>query len=517
MGMDNAWLEINNSVASGVAINKGGLTFAGQSTVSVTGTTSTAPITFASLTRSGAGVFLPTTGVATGGVLDNNQTADAPLNSTIVPVFIRRSGSGDFMTYGASGFATATYTTAFTSSTTSILNPAANSVAASPTFQAYALKTNGNLTSGGTGSTLQIMSGGLTFGAANTISTDNLDFNGKEAIVGVFFASGINSVITNTAAGSGLTVFGTNTLTLGGTASNTYTGVTTIQSGTLGLNKTSAIAIPGDVLVNLGGTLSNTLGSQLASTSNVTVSGTWNLNNNSESIGSLTINNTSQNYGLIRTGGTVNTGTGTNVNFLTVGSLTINAGATLNMQGTNATAGNNSLTVSGAGVTTLNSQTINGAGYLAVMNLLDRNSLTTGTGGLTMTGGDIQTNSSTASAVNLNGNVTTLASPFPSYIGDPSSAGGQGQLNLGSANRTFTVADGAAVDDPSIRTQIAGTGSAGIIKTGPGRMHLVTPGTANTYPGDTTILQERSPPITPSPAAPFNLEAVPKSAIPHFC
>ena len=83
---------------------------------------------------------------------------------------------------------------------------------------------------------------------------------------------------------------GANTMTYSGSASNTYTGDTTITSGTLILAKSGgALAITGNVVIN-GGTLRLNLGDQINDLSTVTISsgGTFNLNNYNETIGALT-------------------------------------------------------------------------------------------------------------------------------------------------------------------------------------------------------------------------------------
>ncbi len=378
-----------------------------------------------------------------------------------------------------------------------VTTAADNTMAAGTTTQVNSLWANqaiGEATPG-SGTELQIMSGGLSMGGF-TVSVDKLDFNAQEALIfNNNNASNISSVIQNT-NGLGLTLFGgNNNLTLSGTGSNTYTGTTRVQDGTLILNKigtaqtattNTSVAVPGNIFVDLYGTLSNSASNQIASTSNVTVSGTWNLNNQTESVASLTINNTSGTYGLDRNGGTVNTGNGGGANSLTVGSLAINGGGTLNVQGTNGNNANNFLTVTGSGVTTMTSQTIDGFNYIAFMNVQNNNAFNTGTGGLNLTGGQIQTNGSTNSVINLNGPVTTNASPFQSYLGGINNNDNSGRIAMGGNNIVFTVADGPAVDDLIIDGQLTGTN--GFTKTGPGQMHLMSPGTASTYTGDTTIL-----------------------------
>jgi fibronectin-binding autotransporter adhesin len=63
-----------------------------------------------------------------------------------------------------------------------------------------------------------------------------------------------------------------------------------------------------------------------------------------------------------------------------------------------------------------------------------------------------------------------------------------GNLNLGSAARTFSVANGSAVVDMSVSANISGgpSAGAGLIKTGPGLLLLSG---VNTYTGDTIVAQ----------------------------
>ena len=51
----------------------------------------------------------------------------------------------------------------------------------------------------------------------------------------------INGVISQNSAGRTLTLDGLGTVTLGGTTSNTYSGLTTVSAGTLNLNKTAGV------------------------------------------------------------------------------------------------------------------------------------------------------------------------------------------------------------------------------------------------------------------------------------
>ena len=95
-------------------------------------------------------------------------------------------------------------------------------------------------------------------------------------------------------------------------------------------------------------------------------------------------------------------------------------------------------------------------------------------GALTMTGGAVTT---AAGTLTLGGNVTTNASANSATI--------SGNLDFGSATRTFTIADGTAADDMSISAVISSaSGAYGITKAGSGTMVLSA---ANTYTGTVTV------------------------------
>lgn len=101
---------------------------------------------------------------------------------------------------------------------------------------------------------------------------------------------------------------------------------------------------------------------------------------------------------------------------------------------------------------------------------LDENSSQT-IAGLTMTGGTVNVGSN--STLTLAGDMTALACDVEATI--------SGELSLGGAARTFTVADGDADSDLLVSASV---GNGGLIKAGAGTLEL---GGANSYTGATTI------------------------------
>ena len=166
--------------------------------------------------------------------------------------------------------------------------------------------------------------------------------------------------------GGGLVKAGLGTLKLNGAVSNTYGGLTTVSAGELNLSRTAAAnLIPGDILVASGATLSESSNpNQIADTSALTLAGSYLLNSQNETIGSLTIN-----------GGSVTTGSGV----LTLG----NAGNQLTMTGGTFLLG----TAGTAGKLNLNGNVVvNSSSTIAAIN----------------------TQSSTPSTVDLNGGIRTF-------------------------------------------------------------------------------------------------------------
>ena len=362
------------------------------------------------------------------------------------------------------------------------------------------LTLGGNVTLTPTGNPLgATLSGNLSLGAATR--TFNIgDSTGTTADLTV-------SAIISGAAGAGLTKTGTGTLVLSGL--NTYTGPTLVSAGTLSVNTlanvstASALGAPttvSDGTIKLGattvaGTLLYTGGAtstdRVIDLAGTTGGGT--LQNNGT--GALTFTSA---FTATGAGSKTLTLRGTNTDGNTI------AGAIVNNSGTNRTsilkadagtwviAGTNTYT----GTTTVNNGTLrlgsssslantavtvnaNVTGATALLDLNGFNATVSsltfgGTGGTTTSTSNVATGAGT---LTLGGNVTTSAT------GNPLGSTLSGNVALGAATRTFTVADSTTAPiDLTVSAAISGAG--GLIKAGAGTLLLSG---ANSYAGATTV------------------------------
>ncbi len=116
-----------------------------------------------------------------------------------------------------------------------------------------------------------------------------------------------NVVSDGTPAPASLRKAGTGTLALTGSTSNAYTGDTTVQAGTVTLNQTTGVSIPGAVTIGTGdgapgsATLRELQSSDLPATANVTVNsdGVFDLNGHADAITGLTVNGGSVQLGAV--------------------------------------------------------------------------------------------------------------------------------------------------------------------------------------------------------------------------
>ena len=304
-----------------------------------------------------------------------------------------------------------------------------------------------------------------TFSNTVTLGSDSRLF-ADDSRTGAFsgkITGGFALTIGNSAAAS------TGIISFSGGTANDYSGLTTVTTSTLGLNKTAGInAIAGNVLVTNVGTLSNTADNQIANTSTVgvdTSTAVWTLNGKTETIDTLNLSGTS----------TDNKGFVTGVaGKLTVTNLNVSGGVvTFNSAGAGAQS-----TITASTVT-------NTGGRWTFGTASGTQSLVIGSGGLTIGGGSTINVASAATAttfISLDGNVTSQANAASNVISTSGTNAGQLRLN---STRTFDVADGAVASDLTISAIVAnGTGTGAITKTGAG---LLTLSGANTYSGATTI------------------------------
>lgn len=129
--------------------------------------------------------------------------------------------------------------------------------------------------------------GPITLASTSTIGSDS----GTLTLSGIISGSG------------GLTKTGAGTLTLNGVSSNTYTGTTTVNQGTLILAKPGSVLAPAITIGGAGNTATVQLGANFqlyGANATIGAQGQLNLNGFQEYVGSLTVTN----------GGTVATGSG---------------------------------------------------------------------------------------------------------------------------------------------------------------------------------------------------------------
>lgn len=318
----------------------------------------------------------------------------------------------------------------------------------------------------------------LTFNAAGTgtytiagTGVNKLTLAGPDVpVIDTNLAAGVNTSITAVVVGTqGFTKRGTGTLVLGGGASNEYTGVTTIEAGTLLMDKTAGLnAVNGDIIIS-GGTLRWNKANQVANTASITLnSGVLWIAGQEDTIRNLTIN-----------GGDSNGGTNSNGAKFTISeTLTITGTGSL---GTNSNANwsANAVVMTGSGT----ALTMTGNSTTAVSQF------TIGSGGLSITGRTINLNtgntgnaSAQGSRIILNGNVTATGVNLFTKNGTNV---GVAQIDMGASTRTWNVIKLIDTNVTTVAISIIGAG-AGLTKTGNGNL-LLSGADANTYTGLTTV------------------------------
>ncbi len=189
--------------------------------------------------------------------------------------------------------------------------------------------------------------GGVVYSGGASIATINGDLD-LGTFAHVFNIAngpvGTDMIINGAISGVGATITkstGVGTLEFSGSSINTYSGLTTVNAGTLLLSKSvSNASIPGDVTLNAGGTLLLGADEQISNSSIATLSGgTWNMAGFSETIGELHFGSGTftQGGGILSLSSAASTtltmGSGTtvagNVVFLSTGGVVYSGGAAL--------------------------------------------------------------------------------------------------------------------------------------------------------------------------------------------
>jgi autotransporter-associated beta strand protein len=474
--------------------------------------------TIASIT--GATTFtISSNAVATGTASTNfNNSGVVALNAT---AYTNQTTAGSVSLTSGANYNIALAATGQVTSSTSV---AVNSILINPS--AASVTSTLDLAS----NTLTVTSGGIMRTSANTSASviQNGTLTAGTAGVGgeLFFvtnnATAANSLtvaanITDNSGGSVSVVkSGTGSAGFVLSGSNTYSGGTYINSGiaslgTAGANGTSIVAVPGNLTVNNGATVSLTAAGEISQNSNVTMNGGSTLTmSGSNTLASVTLNG---NGGTVTP--TVNTATS-----LTLGAanaITVqndNAATTPTITGTALVLSNAAPVISVSGVSpegliisapldTTGGGTIQktGTGSL-VLSGLTANTLT---GGLNIAQGTVIFDNTAVSnaygtgAITLGNGVTIQAgtaartiSNATTVVGDFTfgGAGTTAAANNLTLSSTMTLQSGAhriTVTSPLVTDTISGqiTGGTNLIKDGAGT--LVVSSSANNYGGTTTV------------------------------
>jgi autotransporter-associated beta strand protein len=300
---------------------------------------------------------------------------------------------------------------------------------------------------------------GATVNLSTTETVNNLWFDGSYAFNGgqitlnggtitVFTGSSVavNSTLAG-AAGLTLSSAGGGTLTLGGTTNNTYTGDTNVNAGTLVLNKSGALAIPGGNLNVNAATVTFSAANQTANTVAVTLT-----NGAANAIANI---NASQTFGSLSGNGTL-AFPGVLGPSLTVGAA--NTPTTFSGPITGAgnllKTGSSTFTLSGSS-DSVSAVTVN-AGTLAFSTATPNLNGTTLGGSWTVNAGTLTLPAgNTVTTIGPTGNVA-LGAPTASFAAINGLAANQGGFAI-SGGKTFTTA-GFLTNDGGIA--VTGAGSA---------------------------------------------------------
>ena len=352
--------------------------------------------------------------------------------------------------------------------------------------------TSGTVT---TGAGTLTVAGAISTSAASLSSSisGNLDLGGATRTVTVADGAAPNDLVVSAAVSDGgITKMGAGTLVLSG--ANTYAGATTVSVGALVVESSSALgSTAGGTTVAASATL-KIIGTGLSFGDALTLNGSGvsgagaleNAGGSNTWAGAISLTTASAvgvDAGLLTLSGVVSG----------AGGLTEGGAGTLALQGNAANTFTGTTTVNGgilllakssgnaiAGPLVINAAavdygspnqvadtaavTVNAFGVLALQGNSDK------IGSLSLTSGTVTTGAGTLTVA---GAISTSAASLSSSI--------SGNLDLGGATRTVTVADGAAPNDLIVSAAVS---DGGLTKLGAGT--LVLSGT-NTYAGTTTV------------------------------
>ena len=353
-------------------------------------------------------------------------------------------------------------------------NGAIHNTAGSNTLSGTITETGNTTFVADTGTTLTL-SGNLT--GTNT----NTTFSGAGDIVA-------NQITT----GSGKVTINNTDVTFAGASANTYTSTTTLNSGTLTLNKTAGVdAIGTGGLVINASTVTLNQNNQIADAASVTLnnSGTLNLNNNSDTIAQLNSASATTTVAL-GTSGNITVGAPSVVNSNYAGQITGGASSSFNVDGDGTVylSGNNT---SFTGTTNVLDGSLNISTYNEVL----------GSGAVNVSdGGNLQVQGglNIDNTLTLNGQGTGANGALENFNGSNTISG---SVVLGSAARINAAAGSLTVSGNltgsgndltvggaanTLFSGVIGTGSGALTKDGGGTVTLEG---ANTYTGATSVLE----------------------------
>lgn len=318
-----------------------------------------------------------------------------------------------------------------------------------------------------------ISSGGL--------GTETLDLDGATRTFTV--DTGATLTLSAVTANGGIQKDGVGILRLSGSDANTYTGMTTLNNGTLSLAKTASVtAVQGDITIT-GGLLDWDSSHQLNDSSSIYLNG-----------GALKIDGFTETFAnLYQTAGTINSAGGSNNGFITVtGVFSATGGSLINL---------NSGAQWSVGALSLAASYNPGGNDFGLNGNSSRLTLfTVGSGGLTINGHTFSLEKSAAATTNglgselaLNGDVTATGTNLFTF--NTSNTNGGSNINLGSGIRTWNIISGTTSSNSSLVSLSPGDGATtpvrtvvegGLTKTGAGTLVL---NASNTYTGKTTVNQ----------------------------